>query len=645
MIHKPLEITLVTNNGSVMTSGGSTKLAKGQFGIVDKGANPTKDGLAVTNSFTGKPKDNLFQLRLGIHDLGTLAQGRSNKSYESRPFKLSDVVKIEATAPSKLGGDVDEWWIGYNGFDADTAITMKNGQTEKFDITLSGTGVAFANYPGGKVTISLIISAPYEGPFTMEQIITEAVEKLQNTTMAGGIKVTDYIDVTPINSENPIEVVGTDFTLYTLTVPNGGDTNEQADVYSQYPGLDIKYQGSIDNKATYVTASTSAPATYKIKTTAITVDCDKYVSSNTTEVAVAWVAGETCTAVQKKFTLTLGDTKCGTNRLAEVQAAYAGLTIALEGDSKRTVTLTGTSGTANIVVGGVNYLATFATDLTTTANNFITAHASALALKGVTVTAEAGKLNFVANTSTYPTLTVANVTTNLAGTISNIAVVPSTNCQSRYSTSVLTNFVCEECSPIIRDLFEATAPDPFDFIDWVEEKPAYSENALMGIRIKGKQTIFAGGEEFRDTIPFVYDFIRVNVTGGYPITIAENIVDGVNGTFFVKNISTGSRPSGLGMDYMDKEERARVYFTGDTRFCDNLYGNRVLGYESLLKPLAQYVMYSIYVETSKYAQSNSLKHQENFKYDILVEVGKHTAVETLVNALATASGLPTVSAY
>lgn len=553
MIHKPLELTLVTNNGSVMTAGGSTKLAKGQLGIVDKNGTPTKDGLPVVNSFTGKSSENMFQLRLGVHNIGTSAQGRTNKSYESRPFTLKEVVKITATAPTKLGGDVDEWWIGYDGIDDSTAITMKNGQTEKFDITLSGTGVAFANYPEGKVNISFYITAPNEGPFTMEQVITEAVERLKETTLAGGIKVTDFIEVTPINSKNPVSVTGTDYTLYTLTVPNGGNTNEQADVYAQFPTLDIKFQGSVDNKATYVVASTEAPGVYKIKTTDITVDCDKYESADTSEVEVDWVAGGTCTAVSKTFNLVLADTKCGEDRLTELQEAYDGLHTIVKGESK--------------------------------------------------------------------------------------------NCQTTYTTTVLTNFVCEECSPIIRDLYTADAPDPFDFIDWVEAPKVFDGEALMGIRLKGKTTKFAGGEEFRDDIPFVYDFIRINVTGGYPITIAENIVEGVNGTFNVKNISIGTRPSGLGMDYMDKEERSRVYFSGDQRFCNNLYGNRVLGYESLLKPLSQYVMYSIYLETSKYAQSNSLKHQENFKYDILVEVGKHTAVETLVNALATGAGLPTVSAY
>lgn len=53
---------------------------------------------------------------------------------------------------------------------------------------------------------------------------------------------------------------------------------------------------------------------------------------------------------------------------------------------KQTVTLTGTSGTANVQIDGVNYLATFATNLNTTHANFVALHAAALALRGLALT-------------------------------------------------------------------------------------------------------------------------------------------------------------------------------------------------------------------------------------------------------------------
>lgn len=84
-----------------------------------------------------------------------------------------------------------------------------------------------------------------------------------------------------------------------------------------------------------------------------------------------------------------------------------------------TVTLSGTSGTCNITVMGKTYLATFDTDLTTTATNFVTAHAAALALRDVTVTSGTGTLIFtsaIAGVSLGTVAVSAALTGNLTGT-------------------------------------------------------------------------------------------------------------------------------------------------------------------------------------------------------------------------------------
>ncbi len=87
-------------------------------------------------------------------------------------------------------------------------------------------------------------------------------------------------------------------------------------------------------------------------------------------------------------------------------------------DKVTTVTLTGTSGTANVTIAGVNYLATFDTNLTTTASNFVTAHAAAiLAAHGFTVTSAAADLIFTQTKGNTANPTIANVSGNLAGTV------------------------------------------------------------------------------------------------------------------------------------------------------------------------------------------------------------------------------------
>ena len=129
----------------------------------------------------------------------------------------------------------------------------------------------------------------------------------------------------------------------------------------------------------------------------------------------------------------------------------------LTGNSSRVVTLTGTSGTANITVGGVDYLATFTTNLTTSANNFVTSHAAALLALGITVTANSGALTFVAATETFPTIARTNVSGDLSATIASVTAGATTGSPivdlvsyvrgamtvrvRNYGTAALNNFV------------------------------------------------------------------------------------------------------------------------------------------------------------------------------------------------------------
>lgn len=408
------------------------------------------------------------------------------------------------------------------------------------------------------------------------------------------------------------------------------------------------YTVVLDNELTDAEIATYIGTAGAQATAIITLIGDvKAVCENTTEVETAWVAGNTCNAVAKPFTITLADDECGEDRLADLRAAYADLTIAVAtANLSRTITLTGTSGTANINVGGTNYLATFATDLTTTAANFVTAHAAAiLTATGATVTSSLGTLIVVAPTETYPTLVVTNATTNLAGTIA--AAVGSgasvaSLCQTTYRTTVLSDIVCDECSEEFRALFTAEAPKPFGLVAWEGQEAEFSATAKMGIKFKGKEFTMSGNEQFRDDMPFIATSTKLALAGGQPSMIAESWNS--NLPYAVKVLSIASDPEALGGHLRDYEDRARVYFDGEARLEGNNYGKWILGQETRLKGLAQYVDYVLTVDVKKHYQY--LPHaSEKIAYHFLVEVGRNQALETLLNKLATAAGLPAQQAY
>lgn len=84
------------------------------------------------------------------------------------------------------------------------------------------------------------------------------------------------------------------------------------------------------------------------------------------------------------------------------------------------VTLAGNSGTANININGTNYLATFNTDLTTTASDFVTAHIVALNADNVRVLDNgSGVIRFCASQAICDGITIANLTGNLTGVSAN----------------------------------------------------------------------------------------------------------------------------------------------------------------------------------------------------------------------------------
>src|SRR5699024_4611176 len=122
------------------------------------------------------------------------------------------------------------------------------------------------------------------------------------------------------------------------------------------------------------------------------------ICNNSSVTNIAWVAGDECNAQTVEYKIQLNDDDCGNDRLEELQSAYPDLTIAIADNDDLTsseVTVTGTSGAANITIDGTDYLARFGTDLATTAANFVTTHAAdSQAATGQTVTSALAVITF-----------------------------------------------------------------------------------------------------------------------------------------------------------------------------------------------------------------------------------------------------------
>lgn len=380
------------------------------------------------------------------------------------------------------------------------------------------------------------------------------------------------------------------------------------------------------------------------------------ICSDSTTNDTAWTLGDTCNAVEEQYEITLPDNNCGDNRLAELQSIFPTLNIIVKqentANSKRTVTLTGTSGTANITVNGTAYLATFATSLTVTASNFVTAHAAAiLADCGMIVTAANGVLTFTDATTGFATVTAAvNATGNLAGTLGAITVITQDvtgGCKTKYVATVLSNIVCDECDPIYKAFYETSAPESYDGHAWsliAGSGATPSGDCLCGIRVKSKAFVINPSEPLRGQLGFIETSLRINGSAGYPVETALGIGRIPQGQYSADFISYFSPRTHLGGNLIDKEIESNFYFKGDAtrNYLTQVLHKETSNIEDLM---AQYIQYTVSVSRRNHTGGFMSVGFDEINYNIFVEVGKHTSLENLLNDLASNAGVEPVQAF
>jgi hypothetical protein len=372
------------------------------------------------------------------------------------------------------------------------------------------------------------------------------------------------------------------------------------------------------------------------------------ICTNSTVSETEWVVGDTCNAVEERYTIVLPDNKCGDDRLAELQTAYANNTI-YAFNSTRAVVLAGAGGTRNININGVNYLATFDTDLATTGANFITDHAAdILADTGLVVTFDTATLTFAG--PTYYINTIASGTgATLTATVGTVtADFTSVGCQNKYETLVVSNLVCEECDPVFLDFYTTVAPDSYSEIKWVLTAGAPSTpygNCLCGIRLKGKTFLLQGDEALRDIVGFTETSTQIQVAGGFPDEIREGIGTLQEGTYATKYFSYWTPRTHLAGNLRNLEKEGRAYFLGE-RYRHDYLGRVLRGETSSMQDLLkQYIQYTIEIGHEGYTQSFAGTNSKNIEYHIFVEVGMHDAVEDILNNIAANAGIEGVQAF
>lgn len=386
------------------------------------------------------------------------------------------------------------------------------------------------------------------------------------------------------------------------------------------------------------------------------------VCKKTTTTTYAWSADKTCKASVKQFSIVLPDNECGQSRLGELQAAYPDLVIeegVPTGNATQTITLTGTSGAVNVVINGVNYLTTFDTDLTTTASNFVTTHgANITAATGGSVSSALDVITYTDSSVGFPVVSVANAVVNgvnvpgdLSATLGVVDYVVSPaagGCKRTYSTYMPTNLVCAECSDIYLQPFYADSPESFEGNYWKEFQAAFDENAKMGIFVKGKPFYIYPEQYEEDFVPYVETSLKVkSMTFGSKGSLALNY----NGEIYDPELEFAeSRKVKYAKDVLNDanslftaEDIGRTFFTGKDKHRKNLFARTNLSQERILKYHKDYVHYGVKIQDSSLSQGGAGRSNITFNFKYIVEYGKHTDLQNLLNKLAAKLGLETVN--
>lgn len=626
---------------NIMEEGRSLNVTKGQFAVVNNSAVPNKDGRKVISNFQGLPKNTRLEILQGIANDGE-ARTQSNKPWATNEFAIGEVQDLKVGVPS-TDFEVDEFIVGYNGFDEETALHLENGENESLQISLSGEAIGMLNYKDATATFTFEVGKPNTGEMTDQEMIEELVLRMRRAEFQGGVPITKYVDIDVTNNENP--AVGaltgtTDSKFFNLTVTDNGDSLGFSAVQAQYPEYKVVKTSRSGDDTTYTIVAPTATTLAAF---------EKFKRSR--------IKG--CESCPAGFT--------------EYEDGFV-YSITVEDDgADSAVTIAGIS--PNVLAGGVekvnqndgvSYYAVVSSEELTEEeiDAFVDANESAtleLASRDVQELCAPTNTETVAWTAGETCKATTEAYTMIIGDdecgtsrlpevqayYPDLTIVQDSaaQCAIKVSTSVVTNIVCEECSPAYRDLFTSDAPESFKGFEWKKAAKTYSATALMGIRLRGKKIELSGSEAYRDYMPFLASSVRLSVAGGYYGSQTSSYHEGSGERFNVDMRSRATMPEYLGGNLQELEEMSRRYFEDSSRQYQNAYGTWAKGEESLLNPTAPYVDYVLTVRTKTLSQAFSGELNETFYYHFITEVGKHQEVEAILNRLATEAGVAPVQAF
>jgi len=647
MLHAPS--TKFHAVSTVLTNGHDGNLAKGQFAVAINKAAPGK-GKVVVDNFDGMSKQDKIALEVGIANTPNKKRTVEVPYKSTGFFSIGDITNIKSYTPSNVKLKVDHFEVGFDGSDETTALYIPEGKSAVMDIVLYGE-VASMFFGTEKHVIS-VRAHRAEGE-TMQEVVRRLVKEINETsvpTATGWASTTDvfsqFIEVGVIDSEM-VATVGNTFTFSSITVPNNGDSNALADIQAQYPDYQVVQTGrdGANGTTTYTIMHPSgdviADYVYTVVDTNIPGCEDCLAGYSLIEGGLVYHvsleddgADETGIVQAIPNAVVASAIKFGNQ---DGRGTYSVVLTASLTDLEKETFLTANPTAEFTYRGRTQDVCTSTTEVKYT---WVAGEECVATTQDFTILLkdnECGESRLEELQLAYPDLVITEVVGSSAG------------CKRKYQTTVPTNIVCEQCSDIFLQPFYAEAPLPFQgTFTWSSTPITYSETAHMGIFIKGKPYyMYPEGYE-DDFIPFVETSLKIR-----SVSFGQREDDIINYTGAQYDVDRelakvvqyeyAQDVKNLSHSLFGAEDEGDLWGTNRRIFKKNLFAKANLSQDRILKYGQRIIKYVVQYQDNGLSQGFASRSNVTHEFGIMVQEGKHQAIELILNKLAAKVGLPAVT--
>lgn len=662
MIHQPDNRYAAIN--SVKTTGDTSTLAVGQLALAFENRVGLRGQEVVdVNGDLVFPASERFVLKFGL-PAGVKVRGGGRAIGATVPFEKDKVREVKVFSPTSDPLTVDKIIIGFNGIDDSTAPIMYPGDSRTVTVEIYGNIVSWMGYTDGIATFEFPVTAPpceYGNcadcdpcePVDMHEIFVSLLKQMQNTIVANGGRLGDYLDIELIERcDTPASPTTTTVQRYEVTVPDicGKKTIDYVQQSVDFP-VEVVSKSPTSDSATYrITVPpgvTYTPEDVVIKQPNVIPFCDGTCP-----------AGYDDTKASKGFVYNV-TFKPSINTAADIETNFPGT---VEANALIYQNDTRDEGMAVIVTSekvDPKLIDTFIADYA--ANVEFRDGVSGVCIIDNETTyswdpvagCEVAQIMYYLTQEVQPcgNETEADAMVRMLAELkaaypnNTVAQIGSTaiNCLAKYSILVYTSEVCTPCQYTTSGVFEACKPTPYKGAEWYCLPTATTQgNCRVGIKLSGKWMSLVPTDCIRDRVPTIYDSIRLRASaiGGFTNLVGLRPRDIT--PWSIQTVSQANEPRLLGYKLQKLVDKDLEYYAATRKRRD--YISKVFtGQDYYLDPIAQYVDYWVTLDW-QHRRADGYHVNQGITYHFLTKFGEHEDVERVMNAIAEIAGLESVSA-